>query len=69
MKRIFILLIRFYQLGISPFIGKHCRFYPSCSEYCQAAIQKHGLFKGFFLGLKRIGKCGPWHKGGVDEVP
>lgn len=66
MKRFFRILIRFYQLGISPFLGNHCRFYPSCSEYCLQSIEKHGACKGIWRGLKRLLKCGPWNKGGVD---
>jgi putative membrane protein insertion efficiency factor len=69
MKKVFLLLIRFYQLGISPFIGKCCRFYPSCSEYGMEAIEKHGSFKGIWLTFKRLMKCHPWHPGGIDEVP
>jgi putative membrane protein insertion efficiency factor len=68
--KIFILfLIRVYQLTLSPFLGKCCRFYPSCSDYGAEAIQKHGAWKGLFLALKRIGKCHPWHPGGTDLVP
>lgn len=68
-KQLFIALIRLYQWTISPVLGKCCRFYPSCSEYCAGAIQKHGALRGVWLGVKRIAKCGPWHKGGVDEIP
>ncbi|MBS0629931.1 MAG: membrane protein insertion efficiency factor YidD [Verrucomicrobia bacterium] len=68
-KHLFIFLIRLYQWTISPLIGKSCRFYPSCSHYCVEAIQKHGAGRGLWLGIKRIVKCGPWHKGGIDQVP
>ncbi|NGX39885.1 MAG: putative membrane protein insertion efficiency factor [Chlamydiae bacterium] len=68
-KRLFILLILFYQKAISPLLGDCCRFHPSCSEYCKEAIEKHGSLKGIWLGLRRIVKCGPWSKGGVDQVP
>lgn len=64
-----IKLIRLYQLTISPFLGPCCRFYPTCSDYGIEAIQKHGLFNGTWLTFKRIIKCGPWSKGGVDSVP
>ncbi len=60
--------IRFYQLALSPFIGKCCRFYPSCSDYGIEAIEKHGI-KGLWLLLKRLVKCNPWHPGGIDHVP
>ena len=58
--------IRIYQLFISPFLGKRCRFFPSCSEYLYQAIQKYGLLKGFLKGFKRILRCHPFNQGGVD---
>ncbi|GAB2180956.1 membrane protein insertion efficiency factor YidD [Denitratisoma sp. agr-D3] len=64
-----LVLIRFYKLAISPFLGRSCRFYPSCSEYTLEALQKHGLVKGLWLSVKRIGRCNPWHSGGFDPVP
>ena len=64
-----ILIIRAYQVAISPIFGQCCRFYPSCSAYWIDAIDKHGCIKGIFLGLKRICKCHPFHPGGVDMVP
>jgi hypothetical protein len=69
MQKILTLLIRGYQLFISPWLGSHCRFYPSCSEYTLIAIQTHGAFYGLILGLKRILRCHPWHPGGYDPVP
>lgn len=63
------LLIRSYQLFISPLLGPRCRFYPSCSHYAQEALQTHGLRHGGWLALRRIGRCHPWHPGGVDPVP
>jgi len=68
-KFILLKLIKFYQLAISPFFGTCCRFYPSCSDYGLEAIQKHGALKGLFLTVKRIVRCGPWSKGGLDSVP
>ncbi len=53
----------------SPLLGRHCRFYPSCSSYTYEAIKKHGLLKGVFLGGKRLLKCHPFHPGGVDLIP
>lgn len=64
-----ILIIRAYQVFISPFLGQNCRFYPTCSCYAHQAIQKHGPFKGSTLAIKRIVKCQPFHPGGVDLVP
>lgn len=69
MKKIILLLIRFYQKYISIFLGKNCRFIPTCSAYTYEAIERFGVLKGGFLGIKRILKCHPWHPGGFDPVP
>ncbi|MDT0692660.1 membrane protein insertion efficiency factor YidD [Staphylococcus chromogenes] len=69
MKRLFIAPIRFYQKFISPLTPPSCRFYPTCSNYTIEAIQVHGAIKGTWLGIKRISKCHPLHKGGFDPVP
>lgn len=69
MKQIALFLIRCYQLLFSPLLGRHCRFYPTCSVYTYEAIKKCGLLKGIFLGSKRLLKCHPFHPGGVDLVP
>ncbi|WP_138160428.1 membrane protein insertion efficiency factor YidD [Peptoniphilus catoniae] len=70
MKRIMLLLIRFYQRVISKyiFVGAHCRFYPTCSEYAYQAYEKYGFFKGSYLTVRRILKCHPFHKGGYDPL-
>jgi len=65
-----ILIIRIYQISISPLLGANkCRFTPTCSYYAITSLQKHGLFKGFFLSIKRISKCHPLGKEGYDPVP
>ncbi len=64
-----ILLIRIYQLGISPFFPATCRFQPTCSTYFVEALKKHGVFQGSYLGIKRIMSCHPWGKSGYDPVP
>jgi hypothetical protein len=69
MKTVLLLLLRAYQLGISPFLGQNCRFYPSCSQYAAEAIREHGALKGGMLATRRVCKCHPWHPGGVDPVP
>ena len=67
MKRIFLKIIRFYQIIISPVLGGHCRFEPSCSRYCYSAIEKYGAGKGLWKGFKRILRCNPWNEGGIDK--
>lgn len=69
MKHIVLFLIRAYKKLLSPLLGQHCRFFPSCSDYTHEAIIKHGLAKGLYLGTKRLLKCHPFHPGGVDPVP
>jgi len=69
MKKIAISIIHLYQLIISPYIGKRCRFYPSCSVYAAQAIETHGLWKGITFGIKRLLRCHPLHEGGIDLVP
>ena len=66
MKVIFLKLIKFYQKFISPLLGGHCRFYPSCSHYTYTAIEQKGAIRGGWRGFKRILRCHPWNKGGVD---
>ena len=68
-KHSLIAIIRGYQRWISPLLGPHCRFTPTCSSYAIQAIQIHGAFKGSWLALKRIVKCHPLHAGGDDPVP
>ena len=69
MKKIFLGLIYIYQHYISPVTPATCRFYPTCSEYTREAIVVYGPFKCTWLGIKRILKCHPLHKGGFDPVP
>ncbi len=61
--------VRVYQWTVRPFIGAHCRFWPSCSEYAIDALRLHGALKGSAMATKRILRCNPWHPGGVDPVP
>lgn len=65
----FILLIRFYQVCISPLKPPSCRFTPTCSAYALESFRRHGPIKGFFLTVRRIGRCHPWGVSGYDPVP
>ena len=69
MKRFLLVSIRLYQLSLSPWLGHHCRFYPTCSDYAAQAIQAHGSLRGGWMALRRVLRCHPWHAGGLDPVP
>ena len=69
MQKILSLLIRSYQTILSPLLGNHCRYYPSCSHYAELSINRFGVIRGGWLALKRVARCHPWHAGGIDEVP
>lgn len=64
-----IIIIKFYQILISPILPSNCRYTPTCSEYCKLCLQKFGVVKGSVLGIKRIIKCNPWGGKGFDPVP
>ena len=66
---ILILLIKIYQYTLSPFIGRHCRYTPTCSNYGLEAIRKYGAIKGGWLTIKRVASCNPWGGSGYDPVP
>lgn len=68
-KKLFLFLLKTYKKIISPFLGNHCRFYPSCATYTHEAIDKYGIIKGLILGIVRIFKCHPFHPGGYDPIP
>ncbi|MFA5627165.1 MAG: membrane protein insertion efficiency factor YidD [Thiohalomonadaceae bacterium] len=69
MQKILILLIGFYRYFISPLLGSNCRFHPSCSCYAHQAIERFGALRGSWLAVRRLGRCHPWHAGGLDLVP
>jgi len=69
MKRFVLVALRFYKRWISPALGPRCRFYPSCSAYMFEAVERYGVAKGVWLGLKRLVRCQPFCKGGYDPVP
>jgi len=69
MKTVVLGVIKLYQRFLSPLLPPSCRFVPSCSRYTYEAIEKYGLLKGGWLGIKRIGRCHPFSAGGYDPVP
>jgi len=69
LARLLIFLIAGYKRLISPLLPSACRFYPTCSDYMREAIEMHGPAQGVWLGLKRLGRCHPFHDGGFDVVP
>ncbi len=69
MKHLLIALIKFYQMAISPYLGKNCRFVPTCSQYAVEALTKYGAIKGTYLSIRRVLKCHPFHDGGYDPLP
>ena len=70
MKKVFLLLIRFYQSAVSPYFPARCRFRPTCSAYAYEAVSKYGVLKGGFLALRRFLRCHPFYKGDFfDPVP
>jgi len=69
LARALLLLVRGYQLVLSPFLGGQCRFHPSCSHYTADCLRLHGGLKGSYLGLRRLLRCHPFHPGGFDPPP
>jgi len=69
MKAVLIALIKGYRLLLSPWWGRQCRFTPTCSEFAEEAIERHGALQGTWLAMRRISRCHPWHAGGYDPVP
>jgi putative membrane protein insertion efficiency factor len=69
MRTLLLGLINAYQFLLSPWVGHHCRFHPTCSEYAKQAITSYGSMRGAWLALRRLARCHPWHPGGADPVP
>lgn len=62
-------MILAYRRLLSPIMGRHCRYLPSCSQYAYESIEVHGALKGTWMAVRRLGRCHPWHEGGYDPVP
>ncbi len=69
MRTIMLALIRLYRAVLSPLLGAHCRFYPSCSAYAEQAVRDHGAVRGGWIAVRRLVRCHPWDPGGHDPVP
>jgi len=69
MKTLLLAVLRAYKRVLSPFLGQHCRFVPTCSEYAAGAVERFGAFRGSWMALRRLLKCHPLHPGGFDPVP
>ena len=69
MRWIVIQLIRGYRLLLSPWLGNNCRYYRTCSCYAMTAVERFGVLRGLYMGLRRLLRCHPWHAGGFDQVP
>jgi putative membrane protein insertion efficiency factor len=69
LKALLVAMIRAYSFAISPLLGPHCRFHPTCSAYALEAIEHHGALRGSLLAMRRICRCHPFHPGGADPVP
>ena len=69
MREIFLLPVHIYRKWVSPMLGPHCKYYPTCSAYALTAVRKHGIIYGSALAIWRLLRCNPWSKGGIDYVP
>jgi hypothetical protein len=68
-KQVIKASIRGYQYAFRPWLGHHCRFFPTCSDYALEAVERHGPARGSWLAARRVSRCHPWHPGGYDPVP
>jgi hypothetical protein len=69
MKRLVLAVLRLYKRYVSPLLPPACRFHPTCSEYMYEAVDRYGVVRGGWLGIKRLSRCQPWNPGGYDPVP
>lgn len=68
-RNVILFVIYLYRIFLSPYLGHHCRYSPSCSEFAQQSLQLHGCYLGLYLTFRRILRCHPFHPGGYDPVP
>jgi hypothetical protein len=68
-KRAVLAVLRFYKRWVSPALPPSCRFTPTCSEYSYQAVEKYGVLRGGWMGIRRLARCHPWHPGGYDPIP
>jgi putative membrane protein insertion efficiency factor len=68
MRALTLATLRIYKRWVSPMLPSACRFYPSCSEYMAQAVERYGVWRGVWMGVRRIGRCHPFHEGGFDPV-
>ena len=68
-QTVLVVALRTYRACVSPFLGTHCRFHPTCSLYALEAVRRHGPWRGALLAMRRLSRCHPLHPGGVDPVP
>jgi putative membrane protein insertion efficiency factor len=69
MRSALLAVVRTYRWAVSPMLPRSCRFHPSCSEFAEQALTRHGAWRGSWLAARRVCRCGPWHPGGYDPVP
>lgn len=68
-RRLVAKVLGAYKYLVSPLLGQHCRFHPSCADYASEAVEKHGVGRGLLLAVRRLARCHPWNPGGFDPVP
>ena len=68
MRKLIVGVFRLYKVTVSPLLPSACRYYPSCSQYTSQAVEKYGVVRGLWMGVKRLSRCHPFHAGGLDPV-
>jgi hypothetical protein len=68
MRKLIVAFLRLYKWALSPLLPSACRYYPTCSDYMRQAVEKYGTVRGVWMGVKRVARCHPFHRGGLDPV-